>query len=176
MVIFRKIGLTAAEISQLESFGLRYDKRQKRALMEDAAANQGVDETSLLAIEKKLGIEFPDDYRAFLLTNNGGRPSPSLVDVSPTRSVPLQLFLAVVSAIPSHTIAGVKGQYRDRMPSEFVPIARDGGGNLLVMDPAGEIYFWDHERESDSDPLQPYYANTTKIASSFTALVGALHD
>lgn len=176
MVTFKKIGLTAAEISQLESFGLRYDKRQKRALMEDASTNQGVGEAGLAAIEKKLGVKFPDDYREFLLTQNGGRPTPSLVDVSPTRSVPLQLFLAAVSAVPSHTIAGVKGQYTDRMPPEFFPIARDGGGNLLLMDPAGEVYFWDHELESDSDSAQPYYENVAKIAPSFTALVGSLHE
>ena len=174
MISFGKLGLTAAEIAKLESFGLRYDKRQKREMMADASAGRTVSDADLRALEKAVGIALPKDYADFLREHNGGIPTPSLLDVGAARTVSIQLFFAVLSASASQTVAGVKAQFRDRLPAELVPIARDGAGNLLLIGAGGEIGFWDYELEADDDGAQPYYANITTIAPSFTALPGLI--
>lgn len=175
MVSFRKLGLSAAEIATLESHGLRYDKRQKRELMADANTGRSVGDADIRALENAVGILLPQDYRSFLRKSNGGSPVPSLLDISAMRTVSIQLFFAVLSAASSQTIAGVKAQFRDRMPAEFVPIARDSAGNLLLMAAGGVISFWDHELEADDDAAQPYYGNITTLAPSFSALLDRIH-
>lgn len=52
--------------------------------------------------------------------------------------------------------------YKDRMPSQFLPFATDGMGNQIVIslkkERYGSIYFWDHEAEWDaSRPLLMHY-------------------
>lgn len=175
MLRFGKLGLSAAEIARLESYGLRYDKRQKREMMADASSGRTVGEADIRALEKAVGVALPADYAGFLREHNGGSPTPSLLDVAATRTVSIQLFFAVLSASANQTVAGVKAQFRDRMPAELVPIARDSAGNLLLIGAGGEIGFWDHELEADDDGAQPYYANITTVAPSFTALLGRIH-
>lgn len=53
--------------------------------------------------------------------------------------------------------------YKDRIPSNFLPIGNDGFGNLILMSLNNEnyenIYFWDHENEWDED----YYEEETGL-------------
>ena len=48
--------------------------------------------------------------------------------------------------------------YKDRVPSNFLPIGNDGFGNLLLMNLNNEnyesIYFWDHENEWDVEEYE----------------------
>lgn len=174
-VRFDALGLSAAEIAKLESFGLRYDKRQKREMMADASSGRTVGAADIVALEKAVGMKLPADYKAFLREHNGGKPSPSCLAVSASRTVSIQLFFAVQSAAANQTVAGVAAQFRDRVPADRVPIARDGAGNLLLIGVSGEVGFWDHELEADEDGAQPYYDNISPIAPSFSALLSMIH-
>jgi len=55
--------------------------------------------------------------------------------------------------------------FKERMPSEYIPIGEDPGGNqfcLAIDGPnSGNIYYWDHESESEN---QPYYDNLFPIS------------
>ena len=46
----------------------------------DSAA--AVSDADLAAVERRLGVNFPDDYRAFLLRHNGGVPRPGRFRIS----------------------------------------------------------------------------------------------
>src|SRR5258708_28345592 len=46
----------------------------------DSAA--AVSDADLAAVERRLGVDFPDDYRAFLLRHNGGVPRPDRFRIS----------------------------------------------------------------------------------------------
>lgn len=62
----------------------------------------------------------------------------------------------------------------DRIPSEFIPIARDSGDNLLclgVREPyRGEVYFWILHEETHP----PTMDNMWFVASSFADLIASL--
>lgn len=66
---------------------------------------------------------------------------------------------------------------RERMPSNFIPIATDPGGNKLCIvvsgDYNGKIYFWDHEQEelNDSSSLSN---NLYLVANSFDDFIKSL--
>ena len=57
-----------------------------------------------------------------------------------------------------------------------MPIARDPGGNQILLAFAGpnegKVYFWDHEEE----PAMPNYSNCHLIADSFREFIEGLHD
>jgi hypothetical protein len=134
----------------------------------------------LATLESEWDCHLPDDYRAFLLANNGGEPDrwdygiPFL-----ERGEPSEAGLQVVFGIQEPwespaNILWVLEAYAGRLPDGFLPIARDPGGNLLVLrvrgEPVGQVWFWDHEGEhrvSGEEPL----ANMSWVASSFTEFV-----
>jgi hypothetical protein len=68
--------------------------------------------------------------------------------------------------------------YKERIPSNLLPIAEDPFGNLVLLDIGvksyGAIYFWDHENENpDGDSWRD---NVSYIAPSFTDFVNGLFD
>jgi hypothetical protein len=67
--------------------------------------------------------------------------------------------------------------YVDRVPSGFIPIAYDPGGNLFVMSLSqvsyGAIYFWDHEAEV-GDNEEPNMSNVYLLAESWADLFSKL--
>ncbi len=72
-------------------------------------------------------------------------------------------------------------RYRERMPSNLIPIAYDPGGNLVCLSTKGKdegsVYFWDHENEAAvAGAPQPYYDNLRLVASSFGAFLASLTD
>ncbi|WP_033852683.1 SMI1/KNR4 family protein, partial [Yersinia wautersii] len=115
------------------------------------------DELSIVNIEKKLGITFPNDYREFLKKYNGGYPEPDgfyFIDSKDGSCV--DKFLST-NGDKSDSIAACYDLYKKRIPQGFVPIATDPGGNLLLLCGTKEnsgIFFWDHEEEV-ADGEQP---------------------
>ncbi|WP_164879198.1 SMI1/KNR4 family protein [Flavobacterium cerinum] len=79
--------------------------------------------------------------------------------------------------------------YKDRMPSQFLPFATDGMGNQIVMslkkENYGLIYFWDHEAEWDAEdyydetgavmPEEVKYQNLWLLANNFDDFFARLH-
>ncbi|EKS0980396.1 SMI1/KNR4 family protein, partial [Escherichia coli] len=68
--------------------------------------------------------------------------------------------------------------YKDRIPSEFFPIAHDAGGNLILMGPNSDdnkIYFWDHEIEADEGDM-PDMSNVYLISQSFSVFINSLYE
>jgi cell wall assembly regulator SMI1 len=133
----------------------------------------------LEAAEKRLGLTFPEEYRAFLLKHNGGRPTPREFNFLDPDGVPSNSLINFFLAIYDGTIDNLEISYRtftlkERMPANIVPIANDPFGNQICISVAGEdigkVYFWDHEREPD----EPSYENLSLIADSFNEFLSRL--
>src|SRR5215472_5355466 len=56
-----------------------------------------VSEADVQRYEQRLGVTFPDDYRNFLLTTNGGIPTPRYLDVPDENSVVRVNFLYAIT-------------------------------------------------------------------------------
>ncbi|HEX8311969.1 MAG TPA: SMI1/KNR4 family protein [Chthoniobacteraceae bacterium] len=128
-------------------------------------------EEQVCSIETRAGKALPSDYRAFLLTQNGGyRPDPGIFDVPGE------------GWSEWHGVLGFAGGSYDIRPhlhaeSEYLPyclpIGHDICGNYLLLglheSHFGRIYWQDHELTEDGEQRPP-----VKLADSFTEFIQAL--
>lgn len=125
--------------------------------------------------ESKLSIEFPREYRAFLLTHNGGRPVPDTFQMS-GRFEMVDRFLGIHEGEHDNLLDYVRA-YEGRLPPELLPIAHDAFGNLLCLavrgPERGRVYFWDHEWEP-APGESPGHEVLTRVADNFEAFLESL--
>jgi cell wall assembly regulator SMI1 len=138
-----------------------------------------MDEMRIREFERQLGITLPHDYRNFLVAHNGGRPDPSGFSMTGDPLNPsgtIHWFFGIHNG-QNYNLSQKYSVYQGRIPSNFLPIAGDPGGNLLCLSISGEdvgnVYFWDHEDEASEGEL-PDYTNVYFIADSFTDLMNGL--
>ncbi len=138
------------------------------------------------AMEKFVGLKFPNEYRAHLLQYNGGRCFPNTFKFIEnghwTESI-VDWFLAIYDGKYDNLEKYIK-TYKineKRLPVHIIPIAHDPGGNLICIscdtDDKGCIYFWDHENEVDySVNDDSDYSNLYLVANGFTEFIDGLYD
>jgi hypothetical protein len=134
-----------------------------------------LDAKRLIQTEKLIGIEFPNDYRSFLLKHNGGRPSPAIFQI---QEVGEEAMVDILYGIGTpQDICFWLSEFGSELPTGFVPIGQDPGGNVILMNAtAGEdsgIYYWDAVFHFPSSSAE---RNTYLIASTFTDFLLGLHD
>lgn len=139
-----------------------------------------ITEVDLAALEARIGVRLPDDYRRFLLEHNGGEPTPRCFRFADRTGPHTDGAVRAFAGIGSGDSYDWDRLYRTfaaagRVPPDVVPIAKDSFGNLvcIVVRGAhrGTVYFWDHELETD--PAS--YENMDRVADSFTAFLACLH-
>jgi hypothetical protein len=145
-------------------------------------------EERLRRLEAGLEARLPDDYRAFLLQLNGGRPTLARftfdVDGETQESI-LEWFFAVhdqpyedpddwdpdSGELPPYFGQPLEDVWADFSSEEpragVLPIGRDPGGNLVGIGYAGEragaVWWYDHETESFA-----------RLAGTFTEFLAGL--
>ena len=100
-----------------------------------------VDVSEIARIEADLKAQIPATYREFLLANNGGIPSPDIIDIDglPGSPTDIQVFFGIDRDIESSNI-----MWNFRLLSEqssngnYLPIACDSGGNLFCLCISGD--------------------------------------
>ncbi|MDU8351460.1 SMI1/KNR4 family protein [Pseudomonas syringae pv. actinidiae] len=99
------------------------------------------------------------DFCEFLSLHSGARIDPEYFafgasDYAPASMSGVQFTFSLVPK-SQYNIYGMADLYEGRLPSEAIPFAIDGGGNLLLCyfkgDKVGQIWFWDHDSE-DGNP------------------------
>ena len=134
---------------------------------------------SLKAIETKYACKLPIDYREFLLSNNGGFPSPDCVTFEENgrkTSADVFCFFAIGESRASLSFEWHQKTFSDRLPKSTLPIGRDSCGNLWLVSlrsaDAGSIFFWDHGSYDTFDETD--LNNWPKVAASFREFLGKL--
>lgn len=107
-------------------------------------------ESQVRSLEKKLDAKLPDDYRAFLLNQNGGVPDPFFVNIPGhpyIANVAVGYLLGLYGkAEPWQSLNGVIDRKMHYLPEGHLPIAGDSDiFTLSLISKAGCVYFWDHE-------------------------------
>lgn len=141
-----------------------------------------ISEDDITNLESTLSVRLPDDYRAFLLRFNGGRPLPedafSFLPNKKNGSI-LSRFYSVTHEKKSNTIASRRYAFRNRIPGDLLPIGNDLGGSKICIgigeNNHGKVYFWAMEDETPED-VAPDYRNVRCIAESFTEHLAAFYD
>ncbi|NWJ46824.1 MAG: SMI1/KNR4 family protein [Chloroflexi bacterium] len=131
--------------------------------------------------EKELGVQFPDSYCAFLLEHNGGHPLQSSFPLTEELLTPrgsIHWFFCIDKS-SVYDIRKKMRTYEDRVPSNFLTIAADPGGNLICISfkgvDAGKVYYWDHEGELDKSSVDSY-ENVYLIANTFEEFINSLTE
>ncbi len=126
--------------------------------------------SDLEALEKKLDVSLPKQYRNFLLEQNGGRPDlPDFIVPNWGESVANTFYGVGIGGL--YDLDAVLYRLDDVIPIDrVIPIADDPGGNQICLgirsEYFGKIYFWVHD-EMDEDEVRPLI----EVAPSFEAFV-----
>jgi len=149
----------------------------KEFLLKRSAGSVG--ERAVAKFEAAIGTRLPSEYRSFIESTNGGAPEAvnSYINFPPEdhpegmKGVGVECFYNLVNKrTPVLELANEFKTFRGRIPDETISIGKDGMGNLLLLqiagDTVGRIYCWDHESEGcfPDDP----WANTCFLAPSFS--------
>src|SRR6266568_876623 len=110
---------------------------------------QPVSAQEVEALERRLGIQLPEDYRRFLCTTNGGIPEPNSFTIPERGDALLGILygLGVERVAADLEFEQQEATLWDPLPPGFISIGHDPGGNSILMatlgDNAGRIFFWD---------------------------------
>jgi cell wall assembly regulator SMI1 len=96
-------------------------------------------------LEEQVGRALPDDYRSYLLEQDGGR-------LADNNQALINIF--GLGQVPDWTSMWAKLEtFHGRIPAWLLPVAQDAYGNLFAISlrPSdfGSVWFWDHEEEAD---------------------------
>jgi hypothetical protein len=135
---------------------------------------------SLHRFERQHDLRLPEDYRQFLLKHNGGAPSPmNTIDSEEegrATSSDVQFFYGIHNGENWASIEWILECFAGRIVEEGLPIASDSGGNQYVLitrgEREGQIYFWNHELETDL----PSYQNMSRVAGNFAEFIEKLYE
>lgn len=140
-----------------------------------------LNETVITQIVSELDIQFPASYRAFLLKNNGGKPSPNVFPISGDASDTHGILneLCCICRKNSNDLIYKRGVFDGRVPHNLLVIGSDPGGNQICLSVGGndygKVYFWDHENEVEEGE-EPDYRNVYLVANSFDEFLESLQD
>ena len=128
----------------------------------------------LIEFETTNNLVFPNDYKDFLVKYNGGRPVPNRVEKVDTDVRWLYSFCDEPNWASFYYAIDT---YQGRIPSWYIPIGYDSGGNLFIMslfeENRGVVALWLHEREHPEDGNQ-YFDNVVLLADNFNEFIESL--
>lgn len=137
-----------------------------------------VGERAVAKFEAAIGARLLLEYRSFVESTNGGAPDiinsyilfPQEDHPEGMKGMVVEYFYNLVNRMtPVLELADAFKSFRGRIPDETISIGKDGMGNLLLLQVAGDtigcMYCWDHESEGcfANDP----WASTYFLASNF---------
>ena len=138
-----------------------------------------LNELDISQIRAMVNYLIPTEYIDFIKKYNGGVPEPDSFNIQEIDDAStINRFLGVKKEKNQDSdIFYFFNVYRDRVPSGYLPIAYDVGGNLILIKLGGsddaKVFFWDHELEVDEDE-EPTLENIYYLADSINDFLSSL--
>ena len=132
------------------------------------------DKVTVSAFEQKIGFALPEDYRQFLLNNNGARVNSQAFFVkSLNKDVIIYILYGLTNGQSRALTVGYwLAEHEDDIGEKELVIGHDPGGHQLLLITDGDDkggYYWDHNN------FFPRSANggrnTYFVADDFTAFL-----
>ena len=106
----------------------------------------GPSDDEIAAAEHRLGARLPSAFKEFVRKHDGVTPQENVFDVTGNQSG-VRAFVPIAEA--SRLRAQIAG-----FPDNGIPVAEDGCGNYVWLDPgSGAAFFWDHEIDGPSERI-----------------------
>ena len=135
--------------------------------------------------ENEVGINFPEDYKSFMLESNGGTPKENWLydffdEVTEAENTSVIRKFFSLFKDESAKFGNIRKIYNimtgeETIPADMLPIADDSGGNVIAISlnkaDFGYVYFINHEY----DDLDTGYLVKSKISESFSGFLDALY-
>lgn len=134
-------------------------------------------EDDVIRLEQVVGGPLPADYRQFLLTNNGGMPTPfSAIDVEACKDTPtdVQVLFGIKRSIESSELFWNLEIFGERLRGKhLLPIGCDSAGCLFCLSLAqsnyGTIVYFDWD-------FKNLKGNIYRVAQDFTSFLNKLRE
>ncbi len=144
--------------------------KSKRPLLED-----------IKQFENQISYSLPDDYIDFLLDYAGfalAYTFASFYRPEELDQVYVEVFYGFLPG-DSYDLIYTYDVYKDRMPNDLIPIARDSGGGEICLsvngDNKGAVYYWDRYFEEElEEGEEAGYSNLFLIARNFEDFINSL--
>ncbi|MCV6630146.1 MAG: SMI1/KNR4 family protein [Flavobacteriaceae bacterium] len=126
---------------------------------------ESISENQLIVLEKEIGKSLPNDYKSFLLKNNGGRPNPNnFRTLNGDYETTIHFFCGITQGV--YSILDNLILLKSRLSKSMLPIANDNGRNFVLLNTnTSQIFFFDHETEE-----------IFLVSESFTDFVNSLFN
>lgn len=125
-----------------------------------------IDRKRLKAMESRLGMKLPPDFTASLTEREPIREG-SVVLVSSDRVWDVRSTFGLDVGDKADQLDFLHELFGDVLPPEALPFAEDWGGNfycLMLSGPyAGQVVFWDHERDEGDHRVEPVAESIEKF-------------
>lgn len=123
--------------------------------------------------------KLPISYRNFLMSFNGGNINPCDFNfMNKNYGGNVNTFFKINSKDHDDWVENFN-LYKHRIPLNFIAIANDNFGNLILLGIKGKdrekIYFWDHEFEVDDGEIASY-DNLSLISNNFEIFLNSLFE
>ena len=139
----------------------------------------------ILKVENYLGVKFPEEYIAFIINSNGGRPELDMLynfydEISEQKNTSVIRRFFSVCVDESNQKNNIKlicniMRKEKMIPFDMIPIADDPTGNIICIsfnqDDYGTVYYLNHEFED----MDTGYLMKSKISDSFKKFMDSLY-
>lgn len=138
--------------------------------------------------EKAIGTQLPQEYKNYLLSHQGGHPTLDVFRVrwsgqnwAEGNEINSVAWMFSIYNGKDENLLDYYETHHGRIPKDTLPIARDPGGNLILIgisgDNNGKIFFWQREYEVDLEKGLPAdYSNIGFVANSFNEFIDSLYN
>lgn len=130
----------------------------------------------IAAVERRLGVKLPPDYKQFLRTVNGGIPSPSVFDVPGWDVVCLDFLYGIGPERDSCDLEYEQEDLEGQVPPGLITVGLEPGGSCLLLrvsEPGiRRVFFFDRS----GFWVGPGGQNIFPVADSFSAFLESLRE
>jgi hypothetical protein len=124
-----------------------------------------VTESDIRNYEVENGVRFPDQYRSFLLRNNGGYAINSYFRIPEYENNIIVVHHIYGIGDMQSNLAEVNEDLGELLPAGFFIWASDPGGNGFLVGLNGskhedQIYYWLHDADPDEDVTHYFLSNS----------------
>ena len=137
-----------------------------------------LDMEDIRRVEGKLGFNIPEEYRDFLLRNNGGKPIPNAVKYEGEYFDYVACFYGARFNTYADDIFRNVEEYNEYILPHYLPIADSPSGNVYCLSlkstDFGAVYCWDHETANYGG--EPWEENMIKLAGSLNEFFAGLYN